>query len=282
MKRLAPLTTAILAAALVGCAATPRAYNPEESRALNLARAGGIYDMDLRDSGDGSRSYSKGMSVPLLNLASLATSFDAPLRHLSGSQTFLFNATDIMMTPDDPSARPSLMGWMPASMATSQAQAYEQYMDLVDQAIRLAANDMALSATKLSKVETPEIDGRPLVLWSIESTEYGCGVGQCVIAYNIKTPNRWKSPAYVEGADSESYNIAANHPENYSRLVFRQSGEQLSFPVDEFYRTVSGALPSWMLMYFPPGTVIQDSEPLPYPVLYEQGQRLMFKEPDHE
>lgn len=130
MKRLAPLTTAILAAALVGCAATPRAYNPEESRALNLARAGGIYDMDLRDSGDGSRSYSKGMLVPLLDLASLATSFDAPLRHLSGSQTFLFNATDIMMTPDNPSARPSLMGWMPASMATSEGQAYEQYVDL--------------------------------------------------------------------------------------------------------------------------------------------------------
>ncbi|TDP28188.1 hypothetical protein DEU29_1239 [Idiomarina aquatica] len=142
MKRLAPLTTAILAAALAGCAATPRAYNQEESRALNLARAGGIYDMGLRDSGDGTRSYSKGMLVPLLDLASLATSFDAPLRHLSGSQTFLFNATDIMMTPDNPSARPSLIGWMPASMATSEAQAYEQYVDLVDQAIRLAANDM--------------------------------------------------------------------------------------------------------------------------------------------
>lgn len=51
--------------------------------------------MDLRDSGDGTRSYSKGMLVPLLDLASLVTSFDAPLRHLSGSQTFLFNATDI-------------------------------------------------------------------------------------------------------------------------------------------------------------------------------------------
>lgn len=271
MKRVAPLTTAILAATLAGCAATPRAYNQEESRALNLARAGGIYDMDMRDSGDGSRSYSKGMLVPLLDLASLATSFDAPLRHLSGSQTFLFNATDIMMTPDNPSARPSLMGWMPASMATSEAQA-----------IRLAANDMALSATKLSNVEAPEIDGHPLMLWSIESTEHGCGAGQCVVAYNIKTPNLWKSPAYVEGAEPESYNIAANHPENYSRLVFRQSGEQLSFPVDEFYRAVSGGLPSWMLMYFPPGTVVQDGEPLPYPVLYEQGQRLMFKEPDHE
>lgn len=88
-------------------------------------------------------------------------------------------------------------------------------------------------------------------------------------------------PASMATSEVQAYNIAANHPENYSRLVFRQSGEQLSFPVDEFYRAVSGGLPSWMLMYFPPGTVIQDGEPLPYPVLYEQGQRLMFKEPDH-
>lgn len=107
-------------------------------------------------------------------------------------------------------------------------------------------------------------------------------MGQCVVAYNIKTPNRWKSPPYVEGTESESYNISANHPENYSRLVFRQSDEQLSFPVDEFYRTISGGLPSWMVVYFPPGTITLDGEPLPYPVLYEQGQRLMFKEPDHE
>ena len=89
MKRVAPLITAIFVAALGRLrAAIPRAYNPEESRALNLARAGGIYDMDLRDLGDGSRSYSKGMSVPLLNLASLATSFDAPLRHLSVAKRF--------------------------------------------------------------------------------------------------------------------------------------------------------------------------------------------------
>src|SRR5690554_5169144 len=144
MKRLAPLTTTILAAALAGCAATPRAYDTEQSRALNLARAGGIYDMDLRDSEDGTRSYSKGLFGQILDFASLATSFDAPLRHLSGTQTFVFNATDIMMTPDKPSARPSLMGWMPTSKVTSETQAYEQYVELIDQAIQQVAKDMAL------------------------------------------------------------------------------------------------------------------------------------------
>ncbi|SDO33945.1 hypothetical protein [Vreelandella arcis] len=160
--------------------------------------------MDLRDSKDGIRSYGKDMLVPLLDIVSLATSFDAPLRHLSGTKTFLFNATHIMMTPENPSARPSLMGWMLASMVASEHQAYEQYLDLVDQAMLQVANDMELNATKLSNVETPYIDGHPLVLWSIESAEYGCGIGQCMVAYNIKTPNRWKALAYVEGGESES------------------------------------------------------------------------------
>lgn len=66
MKRVASFTTAILAAAVAGCAATPRAYNQEESRALNLARAGGIYDQDLRDSPDGTRSYRKGLLVSVV------------------------------------------------------------------------------------------------------------------------------------------------------------------------------------------------------------------------
>ena len=280
MKKLVPLTTAILAATLAGCAATPRAYYSEESRALNLARADGIYDMDLRDSEDGTRSYSKGMLVPLLDLASLATSFDAPLRHLSGTQTFLFNAADIMVTPDKPSARPSLMGWMPASMAGSEMQAHEQYVALVDQAIEKVSSDMGLTAAKLGDVKAPEIDGHPLILWSIESDEYGCGVGQCVVVYNIQHPNQWKTPGYVIGGEAAgSYNIAANHPEEYSRLVFLQSGHDPAFPTDEFYGAVSAAMPPWMVMYFPPNTVIRDGEPVPYPVLYEQGIQLMFKEP---
>lgn len=74
--------------------------------------------MDLQESEDGTRSYSKGGLGPLLDFASLATSFDAPLRLLSGIQTFVFNASDIMMTPDKPSARPRLMGWMSASKVT--------------------------------------------------------------------------------------------------------------------------------------------------------------------
>lgn len=50
--------TALFAAImLAGCATTPKSYNSEMSRALNLARAGGIYDQDLRDSEDGRNSY---------------------------------------------------------------------------------------------------------------------------------------------------------------------------------------------------------------------------------
>lgn len=282
MKILPPLTSVMLAAALAGCATTPRTYNPEESRALNLARAGDIYDLDLRDSEDGTHSYRKGLFTTLLDIASLATSFEAPLRHLSGTQTFMFNATDIMATPDNPSARPSIIGWMPGSLAANEGDAYEHYVTVVDEAITHAAESMAITAKKLTGVKTPEIDGHPLMLWSVTSERYGCADSNCIIAYNIQQPNHWKTPSYVIGGEAASYNIAANHPEEYSRLIFRQSGDERTFPVDEFYSAVSADMPPWIVMYFPPNTVFQGGETLPYPVLYEQGQQLMFKEPDHE
>lgn len=96
---------------------------------------------------------------------------------------------------------------------------------------------MALDVTKLSNVETPEIDGHPMILWSVESAEHGCGIGQCVVAYNITTPYLWKTSLYIKDGESESHNIAANHPKSYSRFIFRQSGTQ-DFPADEFYRAI--------------------------------------------
>jgi len=282
MTKLKTICFAVTTAALAGCAATPRHYDDESSRALNLVRAGGIYDQDLRDSPDGTRSYRKSLLMGALNLASLTTSLDAPLRHLTGTQTLLFNDTDIMMTPDNPSARPSLMGWMPGSLAANEDDAYDHYVAVVDEAIAQAAESMAITATKLTDVKTPEIDGHPLMLWSVKAERYDCSGENCTIAYNIQQPNHWKTPSYVISGEAASYNIAANHPEKYSRLVFRQSSHEPTFPADEFYSSVSAALPSWMVMYFPPNTVIQDGEPLPYPVLYEQGQQLMFREPDHE
>ena len=154
MTKLKTICFAVITAALAGCAAAPRHYDEESSRALNLARAGGIYDQNLRDSPDGTRSYRKSLLMGALNLASLTTSLEAPLRHLTGTQTLLFNATDIMMTPDNPSARPSLMGWMPASLAANEDEAYERYVAVADEAIVQAAESMAITATKLKDVKT--------------------------------------------------------------------------------------------------------------------------------
>ena len=279
MARLNPLHVAVIATIIAGCAATPRQYDADDSRALNLARAGGIYDTNLRDSPDGTRSYRKSLLMGVLNLASLATSLDAPLPHLSGAQTLLFNSADIMMTPEKPSAKPSLMGWMPASMAENREAAYERYVTLVDDAISQTARSMAITATRVTEGQTQEIDGHPLMLWSVKAERYGCTGTNCIIACNITTPHFWKTPSYVDGGEAESYNITANHPRKYSRLIFQQSGEEITFPMDDFYRRVSAALPPWIVIYFPPNRVFQHGEAIPYPVLYEQGRQLMFKEP---
>lgn len=279
MRKSSAFGCALLVITLAGCAAKPRSYDSGSSRALNLARAGGIYDMDLRDSPNGTRSYSRSLLMTTLNLASLATSIDAPLRHLSGTQSLMFNAADIMMTPDKPSARPSLIGWMPESMANSVDHAYEKYVSFVDGAIQQASDEMGLTSTRMDNINTPLIDGHSLIIWSVQGEQYGCSGENCIVAYNIQQPSHWKTPAYVEGGKESSFNIVANHPEKYSRLIFRQYGNQKSFPTDNFYKAVSEALPSWMIMYYPANTVVQDGELIQYPMLYENGAQLMFKDP---
>lgn len=51
------LSTIICSLFLNGCAVSPKQYDTQQSRALNIARAGGIYDQDLQDSSDGTNSY---------------------------------------------------------------------------------------------------------------------------------------------------------------------------------------------------------------------------------
>ncbi|CCU23196.1 hypothetical protein ACQ9QL_004860 [Salmonella enterica subsp. enterica serovar Agona] len=270
--------TALFAAImLAGCATTPKSYNPEMSRALNLARAGGIYDQDLRDSEDGWNSYKQSLLMKALNVTSLASSLDAPLRGLNGQQTLMFNTASILTSPDNPSARPSLMAWMPASMAKSSEDAYSNYINLIDNAVAVAAKSMNLDLTKIVESTAPKIDGNPLIMWAVMAPQFGCDGSNCVIAYNVTMPNPWKTPAFVGSGNIDSFNLAANNTTKYSRLIFTQVSDVKSFPMDDFYKSTSRALPEWAVMYFPPNSVFQDGKALPYPVIYEKGQQLLFR-----
>ncbi|WP_242695169.1 hypothetical protein [Shewanella sp. 4t3-1-2LB] len=103
-----------------------------------------------------------------------------------------------------------------------------------EDSVRTYSKGMSIPSLELASptsFDAPEIDGHPMILWSAESVEHGCGIGQCVIAYNITPPYLWKTPLYIKDGESESYNIVANHLKNYSRFVCRQSGPQ-DFPVE--------------------------------------------------
>lgn len=275
---LSSTAVALMALLLVGCATTPKPYNPDMSRALNLARAGGIYDQDLKDSVDGKKSYSQSLLMKALNITSLVTSLDAPLRGLSGQQTLMFNTASVLTTPDTPSARPSLMAWMPASMATSPENAYTRYVQLIDDAIATTAKSMNMNLAKIAESSSPKIDGNPLIMWAVTAPQFGCDGSNCVIAYNVTMPNPWKTPAFVGSGNLDSFNLAANNTTKYSRLIFTQVSDVKSFPMDDFYKNTSRALPEWAIMYFPPNTVFQNGESLSYPVIYEKGQQLLFRE----
>lgn len=275
------LSTIICSLFLNGCAVSPKQYDTQQSRALNIARAGGIYNQDLQDSSDGTNSYKKSLLLRALNATALLTSLDAPLSGMTGAQTLAFNAGNIMATPDNPSARPSLMAWMPKTEATNKDDARIKFEELVDASLINTAQNMGIIVEKLADkgITMPKLNGWDINIWTVDAPQFGCKPEHCVIATHVARINDWQTPEFITSGPGASFILDSNHPSQYSRIIFQQTTEKVSFPVDEFYRQLSANLPAWSAMYFPPNTVFKDGQTLPYPVLYEHGQQLMFVTP---
>ncbi len=115
------------------------------------------------------------------------------------------------------------MAWMPASMAKSSEDAYSNYINLIDNAVAVAAKSMNPDLTKIVESTAPKIDGNPLIMWAVTAPQFGCDGSNCVIAYNVTMPNPWKTPAFVGSGNIDSFNLAANNTTKYSRLIFSVS-----------------------------------------------------------
>lgn len=265
---------------LGGCAKFPHRYEANESRALNIARAGGIYDSDLRDSSDGMKSYSTSFLMSALNVASLATSFQGSAVGLGGKTNFLVKGVDIMSTPDNPSARPSMVAWVPKSSTDNESKARELLLDKIDEAMKLTATELGIK-TKRAPVEPGDakIAGLPLVFWEVDAPQYGCTEWNCSVATYAAKPYEWPTPEFLQKQmEGGSYKFPAMHRKHYSRLILRQKNGS-NLPEQEFYTTLSKHLPAWVALYFPPGSIYQDGKSLTYPVVFEKGEMLLFKSP---
>lgn len=264
----------------MGCAHRPHPYENDKSRALNIARAGDIFDTDLYDSKDGMKSYSTSFLMSALNMANLATSFQGSAIGLGGTANFLVKGVDIMAAPDNPSARPSLVAWLPKSHTDSETKAREILLDKIDEAMELTAKQMGIKIKKAPiESKDPKIAGVPFIFWEIDAPKYGCTDWNCYFATYANNPYEYLTPEFLkQKTEDSSYVFAANHPRRYSRLILRQKNGR-DLPERDFYKTLSKHLPVWVALYFPPGSIYQDGKPINYPVVFEKGEILLFKSP---
>lgn len=269
-----------MVAGLVGCAKSPHKYEANESRALNVARAGGIYDSDLRDSADGMNSYSTSFLMSALNVANLATSFQGSAIGLGGQANFLVKSVDIAATPDNPSARPSFVAWVPKSLAGSEEKAKAKLLDEIHLALERTAENLDFQVTRLNvSQDVPKMLRVPMFFWSIYAPNYGCTGGNCLIAAYVDKPYIFPTPEFLQNdMEADSYAFSAEHQRRYPRLLLSKKNGR-NFPEKDLYTTLSKHLPAWIALYFPPGSIYQDGKPLVYPVVFEKGEMLLFKSP---
>lgn len=271
----------ILSVSIIGCSMS-FPYYEWRSRAWNIVRAGGIVDSDLYDSKDGMKSYGTSFLKQVLNVASLATSFQGSAIGLGGGATFLANSANIMAAPENASGRPSFMAWAPQSAAEDKFKAREHIVNVVQTALNNTAADLKLTVEKLPRgKKDPVINKIPFDFWEIIAPELGCKKDHCAIAIYIENPYETTSPEFLlETIGQKCYEITATGRRDYSRIIFYQIGEK-SFPEQEFYQVLSRNLPVWTALYFPPNRIHQKGQLLNYPVVFEKGEMLLFKRPNN-
>ncbi|MEW9890000.1 MAG: hypothetical protein AB2989_06290 [Candidatus Symbiodolus clandestinus] len=279
--KLSRYITFFLALAIVACTTTP--YYRHESRALNIIRAGGVYDTDIYDSEDGMKSHGKSFLMQVLNFASLATSFQGSTAlGLGGGANFIKNSALILAEPENASGRPSFLAWAPQQLAEDKFKARDHILNVVQTALKNTETDMNITIKHLPQgKKDPIINKIPFEFWDVTAPDLGCHNGSCAVAIYIKNPYEISTPEFLEEAiGKKCYELSATGRKDYSRIIFYQVGER-TFPEKDFYQTLSKNLPLWTALYFPPNSIHQKGEPLNYPVVFEKGEMLLFKKPKH-
>lgn len=105
-----------LALLVAGCSTTSTTYNPNDSYALNVARAAGIC-AKLEDKALPKDTVTSITDSAGFGFAMAASGYNAPLPGLTGSQMAGLNFTAWLLAPEADSARNSLFAWMPVEVA---------------------------------------------------------------------------------------------------------------------------------------------------------------------
>jgi len=282
-KKLQLAALVAIASTLTGCAVTPTAakFDPDKSRALNIAQAGGIIkglkDTTIPKDGTGAM----GDSI-------LTKGFDAgmgwinPGAGLSSLQGLGVGLLMGLFEPDSPGARNSFIAWMPIDMAESEKDARYKIQELFFNKTKqiLERNNIKYVFNYGKDIKTV-VDLSHAAFFTID--DESCKIdGKRYCSISLKAYNVGKSisPEFLPAGGEDVYSFPANGGHKYNTIdVNIQKGYKLS--QTEVFQEISKEMPDWFFIYLSPEKVLtKDGEKLKFPVLLEQGKANLFVIPE--
>lgn len=245
-------------ATLTACTVPPREFDESHSMAWNVARAGGIYDIQDKELSveDFNRinrfEYGYNTAYWGLEMAS------GPFFSMDWSNALLAGVVLSMFEPDKPAAQNSVLSWMPKHMAADEEQARQKLLEIYKQSISRSLKELGFEYSEhtvngapnavyyLFWSDEPEMNCKPLnELPALQKGDF-CGVYFAVnrvqayrtspIIANLSELNPLDPVWLVTGNSQQSY-------------LYVSSGDKSTPPNDVIINKVSENLPDWNFIY---------------------------------
>ncbi|MFC1337400.1 MAG: hypothetical protein G8D89_16460 [gamma proteobacterium symbiont of Clathrolucina costata] len=275
------LAIGCLAGMLGACASTPVSFNPDESKAMNIARAGGI-DFKLKDTEVPKDTVNGIVDSAGYGFAMAASGYNAPLPGFSRGEMASMNFAAWLLSPEAQSSRNSMFAWMPKEYVGSDEEPVDKLADLILEATGEVVEEMGYEAAK--SIANGGKDKSGLAVYfrvkdkpEDEHCKNSPTRSTCWISFGIRDPkSRSKSPNFV-GTSGGSYFF---NPSSgvYSSYKFPQ--ENTGINELEFLQKLSAKLPEWVYFYAAPGKLyFGPDQEMKIPVIVNDGKVLYFVKP---
>ncbi|PXX95838.1 hypothetical protein [Halomonas sp. LBP4] len=279
MKTLTKLTgIALLATTIAGCAttATTTRYSEDNSRAYNLAQAGGLYK--ARDTALGDEEYSSAMTN-ITNAFSDAALFNSSAGlGLSGGTSLGLGLAGALFAAPGHMERDSAFAFVPVTEANNRDEANDILHTRFFEAVQQSAADLGFSVDYTDKtIKHDAIANRTGTTLALVNEQRGCysyesaaTVEQLCIVSLLVPPsrNQAKPTPQAVGLDVESFSYPATNHNSSMRYVFKaqESADISSIAVAA---KISANMPSWFYIYLSP----TENQP---PMILERGEPQLF------
>ncbi len=272
------LIGAILVA--TGCASMePLTYDTEHSKARNIVKAAKM-DYGLRDVEVPKDTVSDIRDSVGYGLAYGWAGYNAPAAGgLSPSATAGMNILAWALQGESPSARNSVIAWMPEDVGgSSKQEALDKMADIIIEATENAANDLNYSPHVI--ISDNGKNKRALGVRLTNDKSQNCKSlpndkpSKCIVIYKVRDPQKIHHTATFVGKGSTWF---FNPVENaYTAPVFLDN-KIFDFNQMDLLIAVSKHLPSWAYIYLAPGEVrMSDKEKLKVPMILNKGKPHYF------